>query len=501
MPGKINNLLDFLKSGKALNLVVLLVIVAAIPLTVFIAQKQQETRQRASEMPPITPPFPTVIDSNSNVYILEDDGSVDTNDGIRFDKIAQLFYRQYPDKYDFLAIFSSFKPKNDLSAAGLHSNVQNEVRGICQSITKPDEVLWGSTKLKGMQQYPYNDDNYYSTWLSDNNIGSGGLLLEETAHQWLTSVGKKYNSWPPGNPPDGINKSCLETNIPLLLEDDMHWSKGLTMPENIWGAFREARPWIDNGDGTFSYDPKLREKPRKFHPFDLYLMGFADKSEVKGDYLLLTDIDNPDTPEFPPPVSITPGPRVGLVTTHAKSTKVSIDDIIKIAGEERSPSAKDSQKDFQIAFVILTKKDLKPSEIMIKAINNAANIFPGQWAYATGYRSTMNMPTSMFTPTPAPFICTACAADINKSGRVDSADYQRFLTCSGKKSTDKDAYKRPCLDVDINKDGMVNSLDYNCLIKQINQICNVYALPTPTKIIFPTRTNIPATPFPTKTLY
>ena len=52
MPEKIKELLVLLKSAKAINLIVLLFIVAAIPLTVFIAQKQQEIRQRASSASP-----------------------------------------------------------------------------------------------------------------------------------------------------------------------------------------------------------------------------------------------------------------------------------------------------------------------------------------------------------------------------------------------------------------------------------------------------------------
>lgn len=51
------NILSLFKSSKALNLATLFLIVAAVPLTVFIAQQQQETRQRASG--PITAPIPS----------------------------------------------------------------------------------------------------------------------------------------------------------------------------------------------------------------------------------------------------------------------------------------------------------------------------------------------------------------------------------------------------------------------------------------------------------
>lgn len=43
---------------RTIGILAVLIIVAAVPLTVFIAQKQQEIRQRASELP-ATPPFPS----------------------------------------------------------------------------------------------------------------------------------------------------------------------------------------------------------------------------------------------------------------------------------------------------------------------------------------------------------------------------------------------------------------------------------------------------------
>ena len=113
----------------------------------------------------------------------------------------------------------------------------------------------------------------------------------------------------------------------------------------------------------------------------------------------------------------------------------------------------------------------------------------------TSSPTAISPPTS--TPTPTPFVCTACAADIDKSGRVDDMDYQRFIACLGKKSTEKDWYGRSCAPSDIDKNGIVGTADYNCLIQKFYQTCSSTFL-TPTPFIFPTPTNI--TPFPTKVL-
>lgn len=346
-----------------------------------------QTGKPASPTPELTQ-IPQEIAPNRHVYLLEDDGTAAVN-GIQFARVTNLFYQKYPDKdiYDFMAVFPAFPPGNDDGFAGLHSNIQNNVRGICEPILKADKNLWGSEKLQGIQIYPYSNSDYKEFY---NPINSGHLLLEETSHQWLVYIGKSHHSLPPGQPPDGINPSCNTTELQLHNEDDLHWSFGLVMPGDYFGAIREAKPWRNKGNNTFSFDSRLEEKPRKFHPFDLYLMGFADQSEIQGDYTLLTEMDNPYAS-----APLPPGPEQSpvdnhLITTHARAVKITIDDIIKIAGEVRNPSVQNSQKNFTLAFIILYKKGQLPSEGLINAITTAANNFPAQWHYATDNRSTIN---------------------------------------------------------------------------------------------------------------
>ena len=212
-------------------------------------------------------------------------------------------------------------------------------------------------------------------------------------------MGMKNHPAPPGTPADGINLSCVNTNVPLLHNDDLHWSIGLQMPPGNYGAMREARPWVDNGDGTYSsdtsLDPVAGGPPTKFHPFDLYLMGLASKSEITGNYLLLTNIRPATEATKENPEIINPG------LVRADAQRVTIDDIVRIAGEPRSPDAAHSQKEFKIAFVILTKSGQQVPQDLVDNITTAANAFPAQWAYATGYRSTVNE-RNIVQPSPSP---------------------------------------------------------------------------------------------------
>lgn len=328
---------------------------------------------------------------NPHVFTLEYDNnsSPGSEVDLNFNKVTKAFYQKYPDKdvYDFLAVFPTFPWIGESAFGGLYTTVSNNVRGICKAVTKAYKEDWGSEKLQGFHLYPSDLGEDFLT----DPIFFNRVLLEETGHQWLTNIGKKNNSWPPGQPPDGVNSSCLQTDIPLLLSDDLHWSKGLVMPYDTFGGVREARPWRDNGDGTFSFDPKTEEVQRKFHPFDLYLMGLMDKSEVQGEFSLLTEMEDPYQGfGFPPGGGIQPNPKNNFPTTRAKVIKLTIDDIINIAGEERKPGVSESQKDFKLAFVILLKKGELPSKTRVQAITASANIFPQWWAYATDYRSTIN---------------------------------------------------------------------------------------------------------------
>lgn len=345
------------------------------------------------------PPINTA--PNPHVYTLEVDGTVDLEYGIDLAAATKLFYKKYPTKdvYDFLAIFPGFKPKQDLEGGGAqHNRVQNDVYGICQLIQKPQPQKYGSAKLLAIELYPYGDD-HYQFWL-DNPQAWNSVLLEETSHQWLTKIGKlsgqeqKVEIPPPSsNTSDlpipnktGINPSCHNSSLPLLNEDGAHWSKWLQKPPGSLAGLRETRPWVSYGNNFYGYDSLLFDQPRKFHPFDLYLMGFTDKSEIKEEYLLLTNAKNYTEETLPNGR----GKTLTEEIVQADAIKVSINDIIAIAGEERKPGVKNSQKDFSIAFIILTKSGEKPSNILMTAVTIGANELPNAWAYATDNRSTMN---------------------------------------------------------------------------------------------------------------
>lgn len=323
----------------------------------------------------------------NHVYILEDDGSFETasdisNSSLNIERITTLFYQKYPDIYDFIAIFPSFSPKREMSdAIAYNSGIQNNVRGICMEIRKA--CYWGpcgSDKLQAVHIFTSYKNNYNELVEKPQEIVE--ILLHEIGHRWGVFLGNRKAE----NPlPDGINKSCTEYLIPFIEKDTDHWSENLQMPIGGYGAIPKTLPWIERGQDIYSYNLSYFEEPPKYHPFDLYLMGLLDPSEIKNGFLLLTEVDY-----YFSPMSDGKEATKDEIVKKGKSIKVSIDDVIKIAGESRNPSVQNSQKDFKEAFVILTKKGQLPPQNMFKAIDEAAKLLSPMWLFATDNRSTMN---------------------------------------------------------------------------------------------------------------
>lgn len=75
------------------------------------------------------------------------------------------------------------------------------------------------------------------------------------------------------------------------------------------------------------------------------------------------------------------------------------------------------------------------------------------------------VPTKTPTPTPIPNLCTACSADVNKDGTVDSQDLSISNSCSNR------PVSVTCSNADINKDGRIDVLDTSCVGKNFGKKC------------------------------
>ena len=106
-------------------------------------------------------------------------------------------------------------------------------------------------------------------------------------------------------------------------------------------------------------------------------MGFIPTSEVPDIQILI-----PDDPKNP-----------GLHNISAKTKTVSIKEIIAKYGE-RIPSYQNSQKNFKMAYILLTKKGEPPNQYQsdLDIIKLVAQYFQDEWNFITYGKSTINSP-------------------------------------------------------------------------------------------------------------
>lgn len=249
------------------------------------------------------------MDTSYQVVTIVDDGTLIQDNGPSLsDKVVKKFYEKNPDNFDFVSIYPAFNDSNN--GAEYHNNVKNNLVGIysgTRGYIFDKTAQYGSKgRLLGINLMP-NIDNIPSPENGIAGSGTGGLL-HETGHQWCCSVGDDFTR--------GENGAKLE-----IMQQGIHFYQGLASP-NKTGDPMFANNWILNGDGTYSRD----NQPgfQVYHPFQLYFMGLLSTSEYSKKYAVYD---------------------AGIVgkdfnDKNAKFYKeVSVDDIIKVAGERKCVSS------------------------------------------------------------------------------------------------------------------------------------------------------------------
>lgn len=264
--------------------------------------------------------------------------------------IAREFFRTHPDQYDFIVAFSTFD-FNTGDATAFHWAVQNKVQGVglpqfdVTSLFGSNGKLQGFIDMAALTRYRTDPlDPQFENVLS--------VLSHEILHQWGVRVRFRQA--------DGTISQAL------LGRDNSHWS--YLLDSN--GSVEYGADWRDNGDGTFT-----SVATRKFFsPLDLYLMGFYKPNEVPP----LTLIENPA-------IDKTQLPEENVTISGTKRT-ITIDDIIAAEGP-RVPAADVAQKEFRIAFVLLTGPNEPVTDAQIAALNNIRTALTTRFSILTAGRA------------------------------------------------------------------------------------------------------------------
>ncbi|MBA4319005.1 MAG: hypothetical protein C0412_11455 [Flavobacterium sp.] len=296
----------------------------------------------------------TSLTSFRNIFIIQDDGTLISSEGqVKPLSVARKFYYLNQDKkdvYDFLTLFTSFHDPNTVE---YHMGLRNSVKGGgVIPISPPTDISDLPGKLIGIN---FVNDSYSPEYNTDEVLIKNNLFLmcHETGHQWLAYLGRD----------EGIS-------------DGIHYSKwtnnGFIRNGMQWGDLMSGWPWKDNGDGTLSVRSMIHQG---FSNFSLYLMGFIPAFDVSDLQIVVpNDSMNKDLHNVPGIFKI-----------------ITMKNIIAKYGE-REPSYLNSQKNFNMAYILVVKKGQKWTdyESYLNVVNWIAKYFPDEWNYITYGKSIIN---------------------------------------------------------------------------------------------------------------
>lgn len=220
----------------------------------------------------------------------------------------QKLYSVLPDTFDFALVMAGmqiFRPTDLAENVPYDVLVSNTVQHI--GMTQVDKTaLFGSAgRLKSTIYHSF---------------GSMAIFDHEVAHTWGSAIGQSLG--------------LVDEQYPV---NQGHWNAMADMQGQL-GAYYfdpggEVGHFAYNGDETWHLVSNSDIEP--YSPLELYIMGLIPSGEV-------------------PPIHLLQSPNTGDLNriTAASYRTVTIADILQAEGGERIPSAVESQKDFNLAFIV-----------------------------------------------------------------------------------------------------------------------------------------------------
>jgi hypothetical protein len=260
---------------------------------------------------------------------------------VAFTRPMQTFYRSFPDDLDGFVMFNGGRSLGSGNPGGFI--IKNTVTGTGMALSDNSSAYGSAGKLK------------YGVWANKN----------VNADEFLHEFGHSF----------GIYLSQPQLNLTANGGLSMHWGTSDVIGQMRGGSYLKANP-----DGSFmvtNVDPTTTAYAQnRYADLELYLMGLLPASQVAPHYFALG----------------TPGPAWGTTIDASAVTRVSIDNIVSAYGA-RVPAASTSQKQFKIAFVVVTDRFVSVPELSY--INTVSRY------YASGMAGGTLVPGGLF-PLPDP---------------------------------------------------------------------------------------------------
>ncbi len=269
------------------------------------------------------------------VIILEGDSEIVTDFGngkygLRFDNqvqnpmnVTERVFEHFGDTYDFVVVWTTFW---DYGADGLayYVGVRNNNGGIGQP-TFNNGWMWGSNPAGRIQGFINQKSiNLYGDLAEEDNYAYP-VMGQELTHRWLAFM--KFRD------------EAGEISSDMLGRDQSHWSTLM----HAYASVQDGNYWMDNENGTFT----LLGSMMQYSPLDLYGMGLFAPEEVEPWFLI--DKATYNGQEYNGLTQFPEG-----ITINGNRRDITIEDV-QSANGPRIPTHIDSQKEFRLAYVLITR--------------------------------------------------------------------------------------------------------------------------------------------------
>ena len=267
--------------------------------------------------------------------------------------VASNFLSSFADRYDSMIMWLDFPYLLGGNAFAYEFSIKNDIRGIGQPIFDATRQVGSRGRLSSIVQmgslanYPASTE---TTFLGTNTTMD--ILGQEVGHRWLAFLAV----FQPGNPA-------------LLGRSFAHWSFFF----DSQASDMEGNGIRDNGNGSFT----TVEATSRYSELDQYVMGLRGASEV-GDMFYVENA----------PGAAGDAPQIGI-TFSGQRRDVSIGDIISAEGP-RVPSAASAPKNFNMAFVLVTRPGEEPKAGSIEKLEAIRERWIEYWNQATDGRSNVD---------------------------------------------------------------------------------------------------------------
>jgi hypothetical protein len=266
--------------------------------------------------------------------------------------VSNKFYRDHPDNYDQLIIWTDTRMLRD--AFAYEQTVANEINGIGLPIYDLSRDFGSGGRLRSLAvmdfigKYPEDPNQKF---LGENSTLS--VLGQEVGHRWLAFVEFRDR--------DGQRSDLL------LGRGEAHWSFFFDSDASVM----EGNDIEDLGGGSF----RTVDAVSRYSRLDQYAMGLIPDTAVPPFFY----VENPTNPS--PFKDRDDGPQIGVTFTGTRRD-VLVGDIIAVHGP-RSPSSSQSARVHRQAFIHVVGASRSVNDAEVAKIDRIRSQWEGFFLQAT----------------------------------------------------------------------------------------------------------------------